>query len=250
MSSSVAVEAVGPEMRAGRRIDELAGDPHPLARLAHAAFEHVAHAQLAPDLLHVDRPALVGEAGVARDHEQPAHARERGDDLLDDRRRRSTPAPDRRSGSRTAGRRSTVCRAAAACGRGAAPSSREPVDADGFGDVLEPLLAARLESQARPSADLLHHPPGDADAARLRELLQPCGDVHRIAMPVLALDDDVADMRAQGALVSAISRIDPRSGPLRGLTQSGRTAQAKRVFEHVLVSLIVCGPQPQKIRYL
>jgi hypothetical protein len=52
------------------------------AGLAQAAFEHVAHAQLAAHLLHVDRAALVGEARVARDHEQPAHARQRRDDVL------------------------------------------------------------------------------------------------------------------------------------------------------------------------
>ena len=54
-----------------------------LRRLAHAAFQHVAHAQLAAHLLHVDRPALVGEARVARDDEQPADARQRRDDVLD-----------------------------------------------------------------------------------------------------------------------------------------------------------------------
>ena len=52
------------------------------AGLAHAAFEHVAHAELAADLLHVNRPALVGEARIARDDEQPAHARQGGDDVV------------------------------------------------------------------------------------------------------------------------------------------------------------------------
>ena len=78
-----AVEAVGPEMGAGRRIDELAGDAHAVRGLAHAAFEHVAHAELAADLPHVDGAALVGEARIAGDHEQPANARQRGDDVLD-----------------------------------------------------------------------------------------------------------------------------------------------------------------------
>ena len=78
-----AVEAVGPEMRAGRRVDQLRGDAHPTAGLAHRAFEHIAHAELAPDLLHIDRLALVGEARIAGDDEEPADARERGDDLLD-----------------------------------------------------------------------------------------------------------------------------------------------------------------------
>ena len=83
MSASVAVEAIGPEMRAGHGIDQLAGDPHPAAGLAHAALEHVAHAELAADLLHVDGAALVGEARIAGDHEQPAEARQRRDDVLD-----------------------------------------------------------------------------------------------------------------------------------------------------------------------
>ena len=47
-----------------------------IAGLAHAAFQHVAHAELAPDLLHVDGAALVGEARIAGDHEQPAQARQ------------------------------------------------------------------------------------------------------------------------------------------------------------------------------
>ena len=37
-------KAVRPEMRPGRRIDKLRRDAHPVRCLAHAAFEHVAHA--------------------------------------------------------------------------------------------------------------------------------------------------------------------------------------------------------------
>ena len=54
----LAVVALGPDVGAGRRIDELAGDAHAIRRLAHAAFEHVAHAEFAADLLHVDRRPL------------------------------------------------------------------------------------------------------------------------------------------------------------------------------------------------
>lgn len=64
-------------------VDELAGDAHAAAHLAHAAFQHVAHAEFAPDLLHIHRAALVGEARVPRDDEQPADARQAGDDVLD-----------------------------------------------------------------------------------------------------------------------------------------------------------------------
>jgi hypothetical protein len=70
-------------MRAGRRVEQLCGNAHALACLAHRAFEDVADAQFTPDLLHIDRLALVGEAGVAGDDEEPADPRQRGDDLLD-----------------------------------------------------------------------------------------------------------------------------------------------------------------------
>ena len=54
----------------------------PLAGAAHAAFEHVAHAELARDLLHVDRAVLVDECRVARDDEQPADAGQAGDQVF------------------------------------------------------------------------------------------------------------------------------------------------------------------------
>ena len=70
-------------MRAGEGVDQLRGDAHPAAALPDRAFEHIPHAELAPDLLHIDRSTLVGEARIAGDDEEPADARERGDDLLD-----------------------------------------------------------------------------------------------------------------------------------------------------------------------
>src|SRR5579863_8942109 len=63
-----AIEFIGPEMRAGRGLDELAGNPYAATRLAHASFQHITHAKLAPDLLHVHGFALVNEARIARDH--------------------------------------------------------------------------------------------------------------------------------------------------------------------------------------
>src|SRR5262249_35068566 len=59
-------------MRTGNRIDQLPGDAHLRARLAHRAFEDIAHAQFAADPFHIDGLALVGEARIARDDEQPA----------------------------------------------------------------------------------------------------------------------------------------------------------------------------------
>jgi hypothetical protein len=78
-----AVEAVGPEMSAIDCIDKLRGDAHPTACFAHRAFEDIADAKLASDPLHVDGLALIGEGRIPGDDEEPADARERGDDLLD-----------------------------------------------------------------------------------------------------------------------------------------------------------------------
>src|SRR6516164_11353873 len=70
-------------MRVTHRVDKLRGNPHAAAGFTHRTFEHVADAQFAPDLLYVDRLAFVREAGIAGDDEEPADARECGDDLFD-----------------------------------------------------------------------------------------------------------------------------------------------------------------------
>src|SRR5215471_7700280 len=77
-----AVEVVCPEMRAALGLDQLCGDAHPVAALAHTALKDIAHAEFAPHPLHIDELALVGEARIARDDKEPADAGERGNDLL------------------------------------------------------------------------------------------------------------------------------------------------------------------------
>ena len=76
------VEPFRPEMIAALGVDELDIDAHPAAGALNAALEHIADVQLAPDLLHIDAPALVGEGGVAPDHEGAADARQIGGQAL------------------------------------------------------------------------------------------------------------------------------------------------------------------------
>jgi hypothetical protein len=57
----IAIESLGPEMAAGCCIDELRRDAHAVGGLAHTALEHEAHAEIAPYVLHLRRPALVDE---------------------------------------------------------------------------------------------------------------------------------------------------------------------------------------------
>src|SRR5262252_4290686 len=64
-------------------IDELACDAHAVCCSAHAALEHVANAKVAANLRHTDGAALVGEARIAGDHEEPPYMRKRSDDVLD-----------------------------------------------------------------------------------------------------------------------------------------------------------------------
>src|SRR6516165_6297197 len=57
-----AVKMVSPQMRAGTRVNQLAGNADPLRRLAYAPLENVAHAKVTADLFHVDGFALISEA--------------------------------------------------------------------------------------------------------------------------------------------------------------------------------------------
>ena len=56
-------------MRAGFRLDQLHVDPKPVDAALHAAFQDIAHVEFAPYLSEVEIFTLIGEGGVAADHE-------------------------------------------------------------------------------------------------------------------------------------------------------------------------------------
>src|SRR5215472_13651897 len=60
-----AIVAISPEMLASFSFSQLCGNSDAIAGLAHTAFEHIAHTKLATDPSHIDRAALISEAGVA-----------------------------------------------------------------------------------------------------------------------------------------------------------------------------------------
>src|SRR5262249_5639349 len=74
--------AFGPDVFASLRLEKLRADAEPIAGFAHTAFDHISHAEFAPDLLHINRTAFVGEAGVARYDEQRRIVRQRSNDVL------------------------------------------------------------------------------------------------------------------------------------------------------------------------
>ena len=79
-----AIETIGPQVRTGLAVDQLASDSHAATRLAHAALQHIAHAELPADLPDVHGATFVREARIACDDKQRFEARQRGDDVLDE----------------------------------------------------------------------------------------------------------------------------------------------------------------------
>src|SRR5262249_3632819 len=156
---------------AGRRIDELPGDAHARSRLAHAAFEDVTHPQLAPDLLHIDRLALIGERRVSGDYEQPADARETADDVLDHAisevllLRVAAQVGEGQPGDRRligkTERGPSRSRSSSAT-RGPRRAPTHPKDPQRPRDVFYGLLPQVLEAEWQLVADLVAHRPGHA----------------------------------------------------------------------------------------
>ena len=181
-------------MRAGLRLDQLRRDAHPVARFAHAAFEHVAHSQFAGDLPHVDGSAFVGGARVAGDNEQPADARERGDDLLDHAvgeiflLRIAAQILKRQYRNRGFVRQWHRRRYRRFYAKPHAPDMHRPCN------VLDLLLAEILEREVELVAHLVVHHPADADATRLRQGFETCRDVDAISIDIVLVEDDVAEI--------------------------------------------------------
>jgi hypothetical protein len=71
-----------------------------------------------------------------------------------------------------------------------------PVGDDRLGDVLDKMLAHRLEAAADFALDLIVEVAGNPDSARVRKLLQPYRHVDAVAVDVVILDDDVTDVDA------------------------------------------------------
>src|SRR5206468_6760918 len=60
----IAIVALGPQMIAGRTVDQLRSDAHATAGLAHTALKNMADPELPPDVAHVHRLALEREGGI------------------------------------------------------------------------------------------------------------------------------------------------------------------------------------------
>ena len=215
----IAVVPFSPDMIACFRVDKLCGDANAATAATHAAFQHVAHAQLTGHLLYVNRATLVGKAGIARDHKQRTAARKLGDDVISDAVReilliwsplilvKASTAIDGLSGS---GRLQSVSRTSDAARRISALSrSIEPhhESLNRSSDVLQIERPKFLERQIEPVMHMIAHRSRDADAARRTFGLKSRRHIHHVAVQVSPIGNRVAD-------------VDPDAeadGPIRGL---------------------------------
>src|ERR1700694_439235 len=172
-------------MRARDRIDELPGDADTAPGLAHATFQHIANAKLAPDLLHVDAMPLVDEARITGGHRQPAHARQPGDDFLHD----------------TVGEMFLP---------GVVAHILERQHRDGrlirkghrFGDILQRLRAQILKRNVYLAPNLPMCIVGNADSARFGDPFKSHRNIDPITIDVIVFDDNITD-------VDADAKFDP-----------------------------------------
>src|SRR6516225_4764002 len=72
-------------------------------------------------------------------------------------------------------------------------------------DILYAYLAAILKTNVHPIADALMDDGGDADPAGLCERLQACGNIDAVAINVVALNNDIAE-------IDANAQHDPKLG--------------------------------------
>jgi hypothetical protein len=82
-AGALALEPVGPDMRAGFSRNKRRVDRDLVARPPHAAFEHIAYAEFTADRFRVDRLALVSESRLAGD-DAVRQVREVGGQIVSD----------------------------------------------------------------------------------------------------------------------------------------------------------------------
>ena len=107
-----------------------------------------------------------------------------------------------------------------------APSSLTRKAWHRLGDVLDLLVAHRLEAEGEFLLDFPGDLAGDADAAGVGELFEPCGDVDALAIAVVALDDHLAEIDADAHLNALIFRNV-------GVALGQSALQAHRAFDRI-----------------
>ena len=194
----IAVVAFGPDMVAGRGLDELGGDPDALAGLAHAAFDDIAHPQFPPNFGDVHRLPLEHERGVARDNEQATAAAQLGDDVLGDAIGEilllgiARHVGEWQHGDRGFRRQWQFLEFRQRLGRLASHS--HPKSPQGFRDVLDRVLAQVGECIRKLALDLIVDTAPDDDRTRFRQLFKPGRHVDAVTMNGNTIGNHIAQV--------------------------------------------------------
>jgi hypothetical protein len=198
-------------MRPTGRVDQLRSDADAVAGFAHRAFQNIADAQFATDLLYVDGLALVGKARIAGDDEEPADAGEGGDDFLDHAVGEilllgvGTHIGERQHRDRRLiGERQSCCRRRRWALRGGGIA--DPIDAHRPGNVFDLLLAEILKGKGQAVAHLIMNGIGDEHPAGICQGFDPCRDVDAVAIEIVAVNDHVAEIDADAQLNAVVRR--------------------------------------------
>jgi hypothetical protein len=237
-------------------VDQLRRDTNAIAGFLHAAFQHVADAEILGHRPWGHRLAAIDLGRVARDHEKARVLRQRVEEVVGQsvgqvvlrriaaqigerkhgdrglvgqhrwrsgcasrgrRRMGQVEAPECSGPGRTEDHAGDACcdhparylPTPARCGRGREPHHSigyHPIGPHRPRDVLDLLLAQVLERHSELVAHLVAHHPANADPARLRQGLEPCGDIDAVAKYVALVDDDVADIDANAEFDAALRR--------------------------------------------
>ncbi len=169
--------------------------------MADAAFEHEADIELAGDVANVELLALVGEARIAGYHHEAGDLGEVSDIVFGDavaevilgwiaRHIVEGQYGDRWSRVRGFAQGSLSGRRSVGVAWPPFPDRDRPID------VLDLNLSAIPERGADPIADAFVHDRGDANPTGLGERLQPRRDIDAVAVNVVLVDDDVAEVDA------------------------------------------------------
>ena len=82
--AQITIIALRPQVMPGDRIDKLGCDPDLITDLPDASLQDISHAQFTAHVLDLDRPVLVRERRISRDHGEATDLREIGDDIVRD----------------------------------------------------------------------------------------------------------------------------------------------------------------------
>ena len=195
----VAVVAIGPDVATASAVDQLGVDPDPRARLADAPLEDVADPEFGGDLGQIGRLALVGETGVAPDHEQTADLAEVGDDIFADPVGEiflfgiAAHVVERQHGDR---RTRLLDRVGRDLGRGAGfPGTDDNIiDPNWNLDILELLVAGVLEHDIGLGHDIVANRGRHRNSARSGDRFDPRGDIDSVAIQIVPVDDHIAEV--------------------------------------------------------